>query len=47
VVPDEFYSMGRRQWRTDGKGDCVRKPGNRQRKATLVVKPYHSEPAVA
>ena len=33
--------------RADGKGDCVRKPGNRQRKATLVAKPYHPELAVA
>jgi len=47
VVPDEFYRTGRRHRRTDGKGDCVRKPGNRQRKATLAVGPYHPELAAA
>ena len=46
-MPDEFYRTGRRHRRTDGKGDCVRKPGNRQRKATLAVGPYHPELAAA
>ena len=40
VVPDEYYRTGRRWRRVDDKGDCTRKPGVRQRKATLVARPY-------
>ena len=29
------------------RGDCTRKPSVRQRKATLVAKPYHPELAAA
>ena len=47
VVPDEFYRTGRRYRRVDDKGDCTRKPSVRQRKATLVAKPYHPELAAA
>jgi len=47
VVPDEFYRTGWRYRRADDKGGCVRKPGNRQRKATLVAKPYNPELAAA
>ena len=47
VVPDEFYRTGRRYRRFDDKGDCIRKPSLRQRKATLVAKPYHPELAAA
>jgi hypothetical protein len=39
VVPDEFYRTGRRWRRVDGKGDCTRKPGVRQRNGTLAAKP--------
>jgi len=43
VVPDELYRTGRRCRRVDDNGNCTRKPGVRQRKATLVAKPYHPE----
>jgi hypothetical protein len=43
VVLGEFYRTGRRHRRADGKGDCMRKPGARQRKATLVAKPIHPD----
>jgi hypothetical protein len=39
-VPDEFYRTGRRCRRVDDKGDCTLKPSVRQRKATLVARPY-------
>jgi hypothetical protein len=42
-MPGEFYRTGRRHRRADGKGDCTRKPGARQRKATLVAKPIHPD----
>ena len=42
-MPDEFYRTGRRHRRANGKGGCVLRPGNRQRKATLAAKPYHPE----
>ena len=47
VVPDEFYLTGRRWRRVDSEGDCTRKPSVRQRKATLVARPYHPELAAA
>ena len=42
-----WWDTGRRHRRADGKGDCVRKPGNRQRKAKLVARPAHPELAAA
>jgi hypothetical protein len=47
VVPGEFYRTRRRHRLTDGKGDCTRKPGARQRNATLVAKLLHPDLAVA
>ena len=47
AVPDALYRTGRRCRRVDDKGDCTRKPSARQRKATLVAKPYHPELAAA
>jgi len=47
AVPDEFYRTGRRWRRVNAKGDCTRKPGVRQRKATLVARPYHPQLAAA
>ena len=47
VVPDEYHRTGRRWRRIDDKGDCTRKPGVRQRKATLVARPYLLELAAA
>ena len=44
---DELYRTGRRYRRVDDKGDCTRKPSVRQRKATLVARPYHPELAAA
>jgi len=47
LVPGEFYRTGRWCRHVEEKVDCTRKPSARQRKATLVAKPYHPELAAA
>ena len=47
MVPDEFYRTGRRWRRVDNEGDCTWKPSVRQRKATIIARPYRPELAAA